>query len=66
MYTIGKRQRTNFLDDRGMGTDGYRVWFTMEDGTVDYVEVAKADFNAEAVHEALEKAIARHKTLVAF
>lgn len=65
-YTLGKRERTNFLDERGRGTDGYRVYFRMEDGTVDYIEIEKGRFNPEAVHEEIEKAIALHGALAVF
>ena len=63
-YEIGKRERTNFLDERGRGTDGYRVFYTMEDGTVDYVEVPKASFSAETVKAAIEEAIKVHTELM--
>lgn len=63
-YTIGKRERTNFLDKRGRGTDGYRVWFTMEDGTTDYVEIEKGQYNAANVKAAIEKAIANHVEII--
>lgn len=65
-YTLGRRERTNFLDDRGMAADGYRIWFRMEDGTVDYVEIEKAQFNVDNVHNAIETAIAKHNALVGF
>lgn len=65
-YRIGKRERTNFLDDRGMATDGYRVWFRMEDGTADYVEIEKAQYNVDTVHTAIEEAIARHGALMGY
>ena len=65
-YKIGKRERTNFLDERGMATDGYRIWFQMEDGTPDYVEIEKAQYNVDNVHEAIEIAIAQHNALVGF
>lgn len=63
-YTIGKRERTNFLDNRGRSADGYRVWYTMEDGTVDYVEVEKASFNADMVKAMIEEEIALHEQLM--
>lgn len=63
-YTIGKRERTNFLDNRGRAVDGYRVWYTMADGTVDYVEVEKANFNADVVRAMIEEEIALHDELM--
>jgi hypothetical protein len=66
MYTIGKRERTTFLDERGMAVDGYRIWFRMEDGTVDYVEIEKVNFNPSVVHEAIEQTIAEHGSLAGF
>lgn len=59
-YKTGKRERTNFLDDRGVAVDGYRVYFTMNDGTVDYVEVEKTQYNAVNVKAAIEEAILQH------
>lgn len=63
-YTIGKRERTNFLDERGRGTDGYRVWFRMSDGTIDYVQIEKAQFNSANVKAAIEAAIIEHQAVV--
>lgn len=63
-YTIGKRERTAILDDRGRAADGYRVWYTMEDGTVDYVEVEKAQYKAETVRAMIEREIAEHEALI--
>lgn len=63
-YTIGKRERTNFLDNRGRAVDGYRVWYEMADGTVDYVEVEKSNFNADTVKAMIEEEIAEHEALM--
>lgn len=59
-YKITKRERTNFLDDRGVAVDGYRVYFVMEDGTVDYVEVEKSVYSKEVVHQMIEDTIQQH------
>lgn len=64
-YTIGKRVRTTFLDERGRAVDGYRVWYTMADGTPDYVEIEKAQYNAANVKAAIEKDIAEHLEVIA-
>ena len=64
-YTLGKRERTSFLDDRGHAVDGYRVWFTMDDGTPDYVEIEKGQYTAEKVRNAIESAIQDHAAVVA-
>ena len=64
-YTIDERERTTFLDKRGRLTDGYRVWYTMEDQRVDYVEIAKAQYNAANVKAAIEADIAKHVELMA-
>ena len=64
-YTIGKRQRTNFIDETGHAVDGYRIFFTMEDGTVDYVEIEKSRYNAENVKVAIEADIAKHLEVIA-
>jgi len=64
-YKLGKRQRVNFMDERGHAVPGYRVFFTMEDGTVDFVEVEKNLYNAENVKAAIEEAIANHEDVIA-
>ena len=64
-YTIGKRVRTNFIDETGHAVDGYRVFFTMEDGTVDYVEVEKSQYTAENVKAAIEADIEAHLEVIA-
>jgi len=63
-YKIGKRERTNFLDQRDRAVDGYRVWYEMPDGTVDYVEVEKGDFSADKVKALIEEEVALHKELM--
>jgi len=63
-YTIGKRERTNFIDQRGVAVDGYRIYYTMADGTLDYVEIEKNQFSAEAVKKAIEEEIAVHEELM--
>lgn len=63
-YKIGKRQRTNFLDETGHATDGYRIYYTMADGTVDYVEVEKGQYNAENVKAMIEAEIEEHVKLL--
>lgn len=64
-YKIGKRERTNFLDERGRAVDGYRVWYRMADGTPDYVEVEKNQYNAETVKAMIKAEIAVHEELMA-
>lgn len=63
-YTIGKRQRTNFLDDTGHAVDGYRIHYKMGDGTVDYVEIEKGQYTAENVRAAIEAEIEEHVKLL--
>ena len=63
-YTIGKRERTNFLDERDRAVDGYRVWYTMTDGTVDYIEIEKGQYNAANVKAMIEAEIAIHEELM--
>ena len=64
-YTIGKRERTSFLDERGRAIDGYRIWFVMADGTPDYVEIEKGQYTAETVKAAIQEAIAKHEAVLA-
>jgi len=63
-YTIGKRQRTTFIDETGHAVDGYRVFYTMGDGTVDYVEVEKNRYSAENVKAAIEADIETHLAII--
>lgn len=63
-YRIGKRQRTNFVDETGHAVDGYRVYYTMEDGTVDYVEIEKSQYTAGNVRAAIEAEIEEHVKLI--
>lgn len=63
-YTIGKRERTNFLDQRGVAVDGYRIYYTMADGTLDYVEVEKNQYSAANVRAMIEEEIGVHQELV--
>lgn len=63
-YTIGKRERTSFLDERGRAVDGYRVWYTMADGTADYIEIEKGQYNAANVKAMIEAEIAIHEELM--
>ena len=63
-YTIGKRERTSFLDERGYAVSGYRIWYKMEDGMVDYIEIEKDQYNAANVKAAIEKDIAEHKDVL--
>ena len=63
-YTIGKRERTNFLDDRDRAVDGYRVWYKMADDTVDYIEIEKGQYNAANVKVMIEAEIAIHEELM--
>lgn len=63
-YTIGKRVRTDFLDDTGHAVDGYRIFYKMEDGTVDYVEIEKGQYTAENVRAAIEAEIEEHVKLL--
>lgn len=63
-YTIGKRIRTDFLDETGHAVDGYRVWYKMEDGTVDYIEIEKVQYNAENVRAMIEAEIEEHVKLL--
>jgi hypothetical protein len=63
-YKIGKRVRTNFLDETGVAVDGYRVYYTMVDGMVDYVEIEKNQYSADAVKAAIEEEIGEHEQLM--
>lgn len=63
-YTLGKRERTSFLDDTGHAVDGYRIYYKMDDGTVDYVEIEKSQYSADNVRAAIEAEIEEHVKLI--
>jgi len=63
-YTIGKRLRTNFLDLTGHAVDGYRVYYTMTDGTVDYIEIEKSQYSAKNARAMIEAEIEEHVKLL--
>lgn len=63
-YVLGKRLRTTFLDVTGHAADGYRIYYTMADGTVDYVEVEKGQYTAENVRAMIEAEIEEHVKLL--
>ena len=63
-YLITKRERTNFLDERGVAVDGYRVFFRLEDGTTDYVEIPKELFGKDSVESAIEELALLHADLL--
>lgn len=63
-YIIGKRLRTNFLDQTGHAVDGYRVYYEMRDGMVDYVEIEKSQYDAENVRAMIEAEIEEHVALM--
>lgn len=63
-HRITDRIRTNFLDNRGVAVDGYRIYFVMADGCIDYVEVKKALYSAENVDAAIKETIVAHQHVI--
>jgi len=63
-FRITERIRTSFLDSRGVAVDGYRVFFQMEDGTVDKVEIKKSQYTPKHVKSEIENTIALHQAIL--
>jgi len=63
-WTIVQRERYTFLDARANPTDGYRVTFTLEDGTTDWVDIPKARYDKKNVEAAIANAVERHEEVV--
>lgn len=63
-YMITQRQRTTFIGPTGHAVDGYRVYYRMDDGTADYVEIEKSQYNGESVKVAIEADIETHRGVV--
>lgn len=59
-YVITKVLRVTFLDDAGAGVDGYRVYFRMESGQVDYVNIAANVYSKDTAEMAIEAKIQTH------
>lgn len=63
-YKIGKVQRTTFIDETGHAVDGYRVYYMMDNGMTDYVEIEKSQYNADNVKALIEAEIEEHTALL--
>ena len=62
-YEIRMVERSTFLNERSNPVDGYRVTFAMTDGTIDWVDVPKAQYEPEFVKAQIDAAIAKHDAL---
>jgi len=62
-YEIRLVERATFLNERSNPVDGYRVTFAMSDGTIDWVEVPKAQYQPAIVKAAIDAAIKTHQAM---
>jgi len=62
-YEIRMVERATFLNERSNPVDGYRVTFAMPDGTVDWVEVPKAQYQPAVVKAQIEALIKQHQAM---
>lgn len=64
-YRITERIRTHFVVDSGRAVPGYRIYFRMVDGALDYVEIQESQYNAENVKQAIVEKIETHRSVLA-
>jgi len=60
-YDIKLVERVTFLNERSNPVDGYRVTFELSDGTVDWVDLPKGQYNKANVVKAIEAALKLHE-----
>lgn len=63
-YEILQKERWTFLDARHNPVEGYRVTFRLDDGTTDWVDIRKDDYNAKSVKKAIQAAAKIHLAIV--
>lgn len=63
-YKITERVRTSFIIDSGRAVSGYRIYFRMTDGTLDYIQIQESQYNAENVKQAIVGKIETHRTVL--
>ena len=59
-YQVLQIEPWTMLDPRGNPIPGYRVTFTFEGGTVDFVDVSQKTYAPESVRAAIEDKITKH------
>jgi hypothetical protein len=65
LYEIKMRERVTFLNERSNPVDGYRVTFQLADGTIDWIDLPKAQYNKANVAAAIEAAVTLHESVTA-
>jgi hypothetical protein len=63
-YEIKLVERVTFLNERSNPVDGYRVTFELSDGTIDWIDLPKAQYNKTNVSKAIEGAIKLHESVL--
>ena len=63
-YEIKMTERATFLNERLNPVDGYRITFQMADGTIDWIELPKAQYNAEAVKAGILLSVKLHESII--
>lgn len=58
-------ERVTFLNARLNPVDGYRVTFTMEDGTVDWIDLPVGQYNKANVDKAIAEKVSKHDAVTA-
>jgi hypothetical protein len=62
-YEIKLVERVTFLNERMNPVDGYRVTFQMTDGTIDWVDLVKGQYNKANVASAIDAAVKLHESV---
>jgi hypothetical protein len=62
-YEIKMVERVTFLNERNNPVDGYRVTFQMTDGTIDWIDLPKPQYNKANVAAAIEAAVKLHESV---
>jgi len=63
-YEIKMTERATFLNERLNPVDGYRITFQMSDGTIDWIELPKAQYNSENVKAAIALSVKLHEAII--
>lgn len=63
-YDIFRTDRVTYLDDAGMGVDGYKVWFQWGKGQTDYAQIPFASYEPEFVDSKIVETIEKHNAVL--
>jgi hypothetical protein len=64
-YEIKLVERVTFLNERSNPIDGYRVTFELPEGTIDWIDLPKGQYNKANVAKAIEAALKLHEAVIA-